>query len=59
MEAGNWYDGYPFMKFRHLYNPKSVVEAMPRHRYFNCRTIREACDARKVPLWIHLGYLAR
>ena len=27
-ETGSWYDGYMFTKFQHIYNPKSVVEAM-------------------------------
>ena len=34
-EASNWYDGYRFTRFRHIYNPKSVVEAMRRKRYSN------------------------
>ena len=27
-EASSWYDGYQFKKYEHVYNPKSVVEAM-------------------------------
>lgn len=34
-EAGSWYDGYMFTKFQHIYNPKSVVEAMLCHKYSN------------------------
>ncbi|MDE6518717.1 MAG: AAA family ATPase, partial [Acetatifactor sp.] len=34
-EAGSWYDGYRLTRFRHVYNPKSVVEAMHRHRFSN------------------------
>lgn len=34
-EAGNWYDGYMFTNFGHIYNPKSVVEAMQRHKFSN------------------------
>ncbi len=47
-EAGNWYDGYRFVEFRHIYNPKSVVEAMLRHRFFNYWTTTETYDALKV-----------
>lgn len=47
-EAGNWYDGYRFTEFRHIYNPKSVVEAMLRHRFFNYWTTTETYDALKV-----------
>lgn len=27
-EVSNWYDGYRLKKFQHIYNPKSVTEAM-------------------------------
>lgn len=47
-EAGNWYDGYRFTEFQHIYNPKSVVEAMLRHRFFNYWTTTETYDALKV-----------
>ncbi len=47
-EAGNWYDGYRFTEFRHVYNPKSVVEAMLRHRFSNYWTTTETYDALKV-----------
>ncbi len=47
-EAGNWYDGYRFTEFQHVYNPKSVVEAMLRHRFFNYWTTTETYDALKV-----------
>ena len=47
-EAGSWYDGYCFSEFRHIYNPKSVVEAMHRHRFSNYWTSTETYDALKI-----------
>lgn len=47
-EAGNWYDGYRFIRFRHVYNPKSVVEAMHRRRFSNYWTSTETYDALKI-----------
>lgn len=46
-EIGNWYDGYRLLRFRHIYNPKSVVEAMRRHRCSNYWTSTETYDALK------------
>ena len=34
-ETSSWYDGYTFTEFQHIYNPKSVVEAMHRHKFSN------------------------
>lgn len=47
-EAGSWYDGYRLTRFRHIYNPKSVVEAMLRHRFSNYWTSTETYDALKI-----------
>ncbi len=47
-EAGSWYDGYRLARFRHVYNPKSVVEAMHRHRFSNYWTSTETYDALKI-----------
>lgn len=47
-EVSNWYDGYSFVKFPHIYNPKSVVEAMRRHRCDSYWTITETYEAIKV-----------
>ena len=47
-EASNWYDGYRFTRFRHIYNPKSVVEAMRRKRYSNYWTSTETYEALKI-----------
>lgn len=46
-ETSGWYDGYTFMKYSHIYNPKSVVEAMRRHRFSNYWTSTEVYDALK------------
>ena len=46
-ETGSWYDGYQFTAFRHIYNPKSVVEAMRRHKFSNYWTSTETYDALK------------
>ena len=47
-ETESWYDGYMFTDFRHIYNPKSVVEAMRRHKYSSYWTFTETYDALKV-----------
>jgi len=47
-EASNWYDGYMLKRFKHVYNPKSVVEAMLRRRFSNYWTSTETYDALKV-----------
>lgn len=47
-EAGSWYDGYRLTKFQHVYNPKSVIEAMHRHRFSNYWTSTETYDALKI-----------
>lgn len=46
--AGSWYDGYQFTRFQHIYNPKSVVEAMHRHKFSNYWTSTETYDALKI-----------
>ena len=48
VEAKNWYDGYMFMEIRHVYNPRSVVEAMLCHRYSSYWTPTETYDALKI-----------
>ncbi len=47
-EASSWYDGYKFKRFRHVYNPKSVVEAMICGEYSNYWTATETYEALKV-----------
>ncbi len=47
-EASHWYDGYQFRKYRHIYNPKSVVEAMLSRIFSNYWTSTETYDALKI-----------
>lgn len=46
-EASNWYDGYMFRKYQHIYNPKSIVEAMSCQRFSSYWTSTETYDALK------------
>lgn len=46
-EMSSWYDGYMFTKFQHIYNPRSVVEAMCCRRLSNYWTSTEVYDALK------------
>lgn len=46
--TSSWYDGYQFTQFRHIYNPKSVVEAMRRRKFSNYWTSTETYEALKV-----------
>ncbi len=46
-ETKRWYDGYMLMRFSHVYNPKSVVEAMLRHKFSSYWTPTETYDALK------------
>ncbi len=47
-ETESWYDGYKLIRFQHIYNPKSVSEAMRRHRFSNYWTSTETYDALKI-----------
>lgn len=47
-ETNSWYDGYMLKKFRHIYNPKSVVEAMLSQEFSSYWTSTETYDALKV-----------
>lgn len=46
-EMSSWYDGYTFTRFHHIYNPRSVVEAMSCQRLSNYWTSTEVYDALK------------
>ncbi len=46
-DACSWYDGYMLRKFRHVYNPKSVVEAMQCQSFSSYWTTTETYDALK------------
>ncbi len=47
-ETGSWYDGYCFRKFRHIYNPRSVVSAMTFQSFSNYWTSTETYEALKI-----------
>ncbi len=47
-ETGSWYDGYRFRKVRHIYNPRSVVEAMQNRVLSNYWTKTETYEALKI-----------
>ncbi len=46
--TSSWYDGYMLKKFKHVYNPKSVVEAMSCQDFENYWTSTETYEALKV-----------
>ena len=47
-ETSNWYDGYKFQQYQHIYNPQSVVEAMHRHKFSSYWTSTETYEALKI-----------
>lgn len=47
-ETSNWYDGYMFRRFKHVYNPRSVVAAMKCHDFSNYWTSTETYEALKI-----------
>lgn len=48
LETGNWYDGYQFRQFKHVYNPRSVVAAMKSRHFSNYWTSTETYEALKI-----------
>lgn len=47
-KVSDWYDGYRFRQFRHVYNPRSVVAAMKSRVCSNYWTSTETYEALKV-----------
>ena len=47
-EARRWYDGYRFRRIRHIYNPKSIVDAMLEEAYQSYWTCTETYEALKI-----------
>ncbi len=47
-QTSSWYDGYRFKRFRHIYNPRSVVAAMSCQDFSNYWTSTETYDALKI-----------
>ena len=54
-QTSNWYDGYRFRQFRHIYNPRSVVAAMKSHVLSNYWTATETYDALKIYIDMEIG----
>ena len=48
VETSSWYDGYLFKKYKHIYNPRSVVEAMRCQDFSNYWTSTETYEALKI-----------
>lgn len=47
-ETSSWYDGYQFIKYKHIYNPRSVVAAMTCHDFSSYWTSTETYEALKI-----------
>lgn len=47
-EAKGWYDGYCFRKVKHIYNPKSIVDAMTEEEFHSYWISTETYEALKV-----------
>jgi len=47
-QISDWYDGYRFREFRHIYNPRSVVAAIKNHVLSNYWTSTETYEALKI-----------
>lgn len=47
-QVSNWYDGYKFRQFQHIYNPRSVVAAMKNRVLSNYWTSTETYEALKI-----------
>lgn len=53
-EAKRWYDGYCFRRIKHVYNPKSVVDAMLEETFHSYWTSTETYEALK--LYIDMNF---
>lgn len=47
-EAKRWYDGYSFKRISHIYNPKSIVDAMLEEEFQNYWVSTETYEALRV-----------
>ncbi len=56
-ETKSWYDGYMLKKFRHVYNPKSVVEAMACQSFSSYWALTETYEALKIYMDMDFGGL--
>lgn len=48
IKTKSWYDGYQFRKFKHIYNPRSVVAAMSCQDFSSYWASTETYDALKI-----------
>ena len=53
-KVSDWYDGYRFRQYRHIYNPRSVVAAMKSRVFSNYWTSTETYEALK--LYMDMDY---
>lgn len=53
-EARKWYDGYCFEAIGHVYNPKSIMEAVINHKFSNYWAQTETYESLKI--YIDLNY---
>lgn len=53
-EARHWYDGYRFKRIKHVYNPKSIVDAMTEGEFQNYWINTETYEALRV--YIDMNY---
>ena len=58
-QAGNWYDGYRFRHFQHVYNPRSVVAAMKCGYFGSFWTSTETYEALKIYMEMDFDGLRR
>ncbi len=56
-EAQKWYDGYKFKKAAHVYNPKSIVDAMLEEEYKNYWTSTETYEALQIYIDLNMDGL--
>lgn len=47
-QTSNWYDGYQFRQFKHVFNPRSVVAAMRYRNFSNYWTSTETYESLKL-----------
>lgn len=55
--AKRWYDGYYFKKSQHIYNPKSIVDAMNEEEFHSYWTGTETYEALKIYMEMNFDHL--
>lgn len=56
-EMQRWYDGYQFQKATHIYNPKSIIDAVQEESFQNYWTKTETYEALKVYIAMNMDGL--